>query len=146
MFSYFYQLVSYLVINQFTQLQSHLYFFKYFYLLVDSLSSPFHILFTVVFLHRTGYGFLLSFCWGTSVGNAWLSVSGFHMSHLCMLVSDHFLTSKCSQISLVCPIRSLLNLFLYCLLLLWELSHSSMRALVQCSLLELFFLSLCHST
>ena len=80
------------------------------------------------------YLFLLFLHWG-----AVLQV----MFYCQALVSTCCISTCCS---LVCPIRILLSLNLYCLQLLWALAHPSIHGLMYCSLVVLFSYILSFAT
>ena len=85
--------------------------------------------------------FLLSLHWGQSCRQCFIvSLCSPHSAFL-QAGGCSFLDIKCLWVSLICPVRVLLNFTSYCL----QLSHSSMYGLTQCSVLVLFSHSLCHS-
>ena len=102
--------------------------------LSSTLMSPWILYFFLLSLHQ-GQPCRKCFIVGVwSPHAAFLHVGGFS-----------FFDIECAWVNLVCPIRILLSLTLYCLQLLYALSHSSMRDLTQYSLLVMFSHSLCHS-
>ena len=90
------------------------------------------------------YFFLLSLHWGESCRQCFIVSIWFSHAVFLQVGGGSFLDIKCPWVSLVCPIRILLSWTSYYLQLLYELFHSSMRGLIQCSLLVLFSHFLCH--
>ena len=96
-------------------------------------SSSFYIFSNICFLMKPHFLHFITFSScdsGYCILSA-VSPSGAVLQAIFIVISCH----QMSVVNLVCPICILLSLTLYCLQLLYALSHSSMRGLIQCSLL-----------
>ena len=132
-----------LVLADLVSLLSSLYFLKHSYLPKES----YHLLHFVILPQQCPYVtqilcfFMLFFHWGQSCWQSfivWLSILHVAFPHVgCWL----FLDIKCPWVSLVCPIRILLNLTSYCQQLLRALSHSSMYSVAYQYCLSIPFAS-----